>query len=206
MANTLKNIINNRDSIRRIMALDSNGTMDKMLENKVKDGTLVYSQDGATYNPPSSESMNQKIAETRISSGMFDNSKLPKAILESFKINPIADAPLPEGMGGSVLDGIDIPPIKKGTQALKEQYTSQTGLIDYSLIRTIINEAVEEKVKKYVSAMAKKLINEGVGKNAGAKVNTMLMLGESIDFCDDEGNVYEATLKFKKNIKKKING
>lgn len=206
--NVIQNVINNRNDIMRIMTMDSNGTMDQMVKNRLQEGTLTYGENGPTYTP-NTQKVDTRMVSGPIPPGRLQASKLPQAILESFAKNPIADAPLPEGCGGSVLDSVKFTPVqdmKQPAQMTMEQVATQSPIIDYSLIKTIVNEAVEEKVKKYVSAMAKKLINEGVGSVAGAKVNNVISLGDKFQFCDGEGNLYEATLKFKKNIKNKLNG
>ena len=73
------------------------------------------------------------------------------------------------------------------------QYSSQ---IDYPMIRTI----VEEIVRKYTSAINKKLINEN--KQSSGLVNT-IALGETFKFLDNEGNIYECKMKKVGNIKNK---
>ena len=78
-----------------------------------------------------------------------------------------------------------------------EQIQPVGGSIDYSLLRTIINEAVQENVKKYVSAMTKKLMNESV-KNEGTV--QAVKIGDKFSFITENGDVYEATLKFKTNL------
>ena len=200
MANN--NFISNRDNIRRIMAMDMNGTMDKMVKESVKNGTFTFGENGGEYTPKKTFGAMPRMTTVN------PNSKLPKAIMESMTENPI-DIPLPSGFGGSVLDGLDIPPLKKN-QPITEQHIvptqtiPQTSGIDYSLIKTIIDESVDKTVKKYISALSKKFINEGVGSVSGSKAN-MVVLGDTFSFCDKDGNVYEATLRFKKNIKKKLN-
>ena len=192
------------------MAMDANGTMDKMVKESVQNGSFQFGEDGGTYTPkPRQGTMPRVINNASIN----PNSKLPNIIKESFAKNPIPDMPMPSGYGGSVLDELGFTPnqtLQQPKPMVTEQYTvpmqtmPQTNGIDYSLIKTIINEAVEEKVKKYVSALSKKLISEGVGHVGGSKTN-MVILGDTFSFCDKDGNLYEATLKFKKNIKKKLN-
>lgn len=209
MANN--SFISNRENIRRIMAMDSNGTMDRMVRESVENGSFQFGEDGGTYTPKARQGSMPRAIN---SNGPINpNSKLPSVIKESFANNPIPDLPYPSGLGGSVLDELGIPPkqaLQQPKTTMVEQYstpmqtTPQMSGIDYSLIKTIVNEAVEEKVKKYVSALSKKLISEGVGGAGNSKTN-MVILGDAFSFCDKDGNLYEATLKFKKNIKKKLN-
>ena len=97
-------------------------------------------------------------------------------------------------------------PILKESSPTVQQQNISSG-IDYSLLRTIINEAVQENVKKYMSAMTKKLINEGAG-NIGNNDNIQaIKLGESFSFITKNGDVYEAKLTKKYNINdKRVNG
>ena len=234
-ADTIKNVISHRDNIRRIMAMDSNGTMDRMAAEAqargamgmVNEDGVIYTpqqpmqqqampmvnEDGVIYNPQQSRKIHAMGIDE--STPINPNSKMPKAVIESFKRNPGKTGNLPSGLGGSVLDGFSYDPVQSSQpqrSMVAEQRQAgmqtmpQTSGIDYSLIKTIIDESVDKTVKKYVSALSKKLISEGVGTGSGANKVDTIMLGNTFNFCDTDGNLYEATLKFKKNIKKKVNG
>ena len=205
--NAIKNLIGNRDAIRKIMALDANGTMDNIVENARKSGALVGSEDGFTYNGGGNSSQTHDNSAVVVNEQvMAAHSRMPRQILESFKKNPGRTA------NKSVLGGLSdeqlakMRPILKESTTTAQQQTISSG-IDYSLLRTIINEAVQENVKKYMSAMAKKLINEGVG-NVGNNDNIQaIKLGESFSFITKNGDVYEAKLTKKYNINSKtVNG
>ena len=234
-ADTIKNVISHRDNIRRIMAMDSNGTMDRMAAEAqargaigtVNEDGVIYTpqqpmqpqatpmvnEDGVIYNPQQTRKIHAMGIDE--STPINPNSKMPKAVIESFKRNPGKTANLPSGLGGSVLDGFKYEPVQPSQpqrsmvaeqRQAGMQTTPQTSGIDYSLIKTIIDESVDKTVKKYVSALSKKLISEGVGTGSGVNKVDTIMLGNTFNFCDTDGNLYEATLKFKKNIKKKVNG
>lgn len=238
-ADTIKNVISHRDNIRRLMAMDTNGTMDRIAAEAqargaigmVNEDGVIYTpqqpiqqpmqpqatpmvnEDGVIYNPQQSRKIHAMGIDE--STPINPNSKMPKAVIESFKRNPGKTANLPSGLGGSVLDGFKYEPVQPSQpqrSMVTEQYQvgmqtmPQTSGIDYSLIKTIIDESVDKTVKKYVSALSKKLISEGVGAGNGANKVDTIMLGDKFNFCDSDGNLYEATLKFKKNIKKKVNG
>lgn len=237
-ADTIKNVISHRDNIRRLMAMDTNGTMDRMVAEAqargavgmVNEDGVIYTpqqptqqptqpqampmvnEDGVIYNPQQSRKIHAMGIDE--STPINPNSKMPKAVIESFKRNPGKTGNLPSGLGGSVLDGFKYEPVQPSQpqrSMVTEQYQvgmqtmPQTSGIDYSLIKTIIDESVDKTVKKYVSALSKKLISEGVGAGNGANKVDTIMLGDKFNFCDSDGNLYEATLKFKKNIKKKVN-
>lgn len=205
--NAIKNLIGNRDAIRKIMALDANGTMDNIVENARKSGALVGSEEGFTYNGGGNSSQTHDNGAVVVNEQvMAAHSRMPRQILESFKKNPGRTA------STSVLGGLSdeqlakMRPILKESTTTAQQQTISSG-IDYSLLRTIINEAVQENIKKYMSAMAKKLINEGVG-NVGNNDNVQaIKLGESFSFITKNGDVYEAKLTKKYNINSKtVNG
>ena len=71
-------------------------------------------------------------------------------------------------------------------------------MVDYSLIRTI----VEESVKKYVGSLKKSLLNEN--KQQSTDDNMVLMkIGESFKFVTKNGDIFEAHLVKKGNINEK---
>lgn len=206
--NAINNLVNNRDKIRQLMAMD--GKMDQIVESARMNGTLVGSDDGATYTQPSTKptqplGLGSVVVNEEV---MSKHSKMPRAILESFQKNPGQTMPLPSGMGGSVLDGIDIPVQKRvpmvNEQAVSSPVMAPANNIDYSLLRTIINEAVQENVKKYMSALSKKLISEGMGNKNAASIEA-IKFGDKCSVILSNGDIYEAQgFKFKYNINKKM--
>lgn len=146
---------------------------------------------------------NQRIQKP-IVQGNITNTKLPSAILQAFKENPIDTSVLESNMGmesqTSVLDALKIKPKQK--QVIVENTVSQqpqpTTMVDYSLIRTI----VEESVKKYVGSLKKSLLNEN--KQQSTDDNMVLMkIGESFKFVTKNGDIFEARLVKKGNINEK---
>jgi translation initiation factor IF-2 len=148
---------------------------------------------------------NQRIQKP-IAQGNITNTKLPSAILQAFKENPIDTSVLESNMGmesqTSVLDALKIKPKPKQKQVIVENTVSQqpqpTTMVDYSLIRTI----VEESVKKYVGSLKKSLLNEN--KQQSTDDNMVLMkIGESFKFVTKNGDIFEARLVKKGNINEK---
>jgi hypothetical protein len=137
-----------------------------------------------------------------------NKSKLPKEVLESIRKNPINLAIPAELGGGSVLDGLGLVPKQQQPQRqqITEQQVSspqyqqtQQVSIDYNAIRVI----VDESVKKYMTALKKSLLSEG--KENITKTDTVkyMVIGDKLQLLTDDGDLYEAELKFKKNVKKK---
>lgn len=122
------------------------------------------------------------------------NKNLPKEILESFSNNYIDQSALDPDR--PVLDRIGI---TNGTQQITETYQpvqKPTGNVnvDYELIKSI----VESAVKKYVNALGKKMLTENKDNDLA-----MIQIGDKkINVVSKNGNIYEAELKFLKNIKK----
>lgn len=143
------------------------------------------------------------------------NSKLPKNILEEIINNPcnfstdiVMQDPrmsqLEEKIKQSnkqITSGIDkVLKINSTLETLDESKKPSTqsndvsvsGGVDYSLIKTIIESVVEEKLAKY----SQSLLTESK-TTANRRMSTM-MLGDSFRFIDNEGNVYECgDLKYK---------
>jgi hypothetical protein len=122
------------------------------------------------------------------------NKNLPKEILESFSNNYIDTNALDPDR--PVLDRIGI---TDGTQQITEAYqpTKQVagGSVDYEIIKSI----VESAVKKYVNALGKKMLTENKDNDLA-----MIQVGDKkINLVTKSGDLYEATLVKKYNIKEK---
>lgn len=120
------------------------------------------------------------------------NKGLPKEILESFSNNYIDQSVFDPNR--SVLDNMGI--TGDNVQPMQENYAPQqqasVGKVDYELIKSI----VESSVKKYVNALGKKMLTEN-------NELSMVQVGsKKINLVTKAGDLYEADLKFVKNIKK----
>lgn len=206
-----------REKSLKIMQMDMNGSLGKIAESKrnnIAEAVTGAEPKYTTSLPqgviPQTKSAVRPIQRTTFSPSA---SKMPSAILESFKANPGGDdnALMREVLAGSD----DLAFLNEGTTRLPQQITetvqqpqAQTvqtvsAGVDYPMIRTI----VEEIVRKYAGSITKKVLSESKGGNAGT-VNTM-MLGEKFKFLTDEGDIYECTMKRIGNVKdrkKNVNG
>jgi len=206
-SNSLHKIVQNRDTIRKIMAMDSNGSMTKMVKEAVSNGSLSYDEGGATFNMPAATNGKQSPIPT-INEEFMQNSKMPRIILESFQKNPGIDDTNSTMSGFSVLDSLGIEKLneikqERNTENNVNEVRQTAGPIDYSLLRTIINEAVQENVKKYMSALSKKLISEGISLGGSDSIQA-IKIGDKVSVITNKGDVYEAVLKYKTSLD--ING
>lgn len=144
------------------------------------------------------------------------NTKLPKEVLKEMMENPIDVGRLDvEGLAGggvSVLDSlnIDMQPLQTNRQQPQsfrqrpaQQQTQQPvygggGGIDYSLLKSIIDESIS----RHLSEIDRGTLNES--KNNGGDLTLKAMkIGEKFQFIDSSGNLYEAKLRFIKTLPKK---
>lgn len=206
---------------KKLMQLESNGTLDKIAAAH-KDGI------NATLTDPSGEMLTEGLMTTsrnrqttapmptRQQIGQ-NASNMPKAILEEFMSNPIDDSALYAALGEQgdgrslsfLTEGMDtmqpaqtvVPPQNVRqivNEGMGQQYVQQPQVmqsIDYPMIRTI----VEEIVRKYAVSLNKKIMNESKQTATPSQVNT-IALGETFKFLDNNGNVYECTMKKVSNI------
>ena len=148
---TIKKLMGNREAIRKLMAMDANGQLDTIAENARNNGNLVGSEEGASFIPGK---RNQDVNESELvvnEDVIRAHPGMPKHVLESFQKNP------GKQMSMSILGDIDLDKFKETQRQvpIKETRQSQvtttaSPVIDYSLLKTIINEAVQENVKKYM--------------------------------------------------------
>jgi hypothetical protein len=137
---------------------------------------------------------------TVLSEKVMRKSKLPQKIIESIQKNPLNINP-----HTSVLDGLNLSSLTELREETQQQApVSQQvgGVIDYSLLKTIINEAVHENVKRYMTVLSKKLLTENTNVNDTNTIQAV-KFGDKFSFITENGDVYEATLKYKTNLNKK---
>ena len=190
----------------RLMQMDANGTLDKLMEGRADEINDSLTSADANVTSASLMSTKREDRVKRMPTGRMGvaAANVPSIIRESFQNQP----PVSENMTtSSVLDDMfsleDLQP--RGKQQITEQVAPvqqsfTTGGVDYPMIRTI----VEDIVRKYAQSLKKNLVTEGVG---GTEVNT-IALGKTFKFLDSKGNIYECTMKKVGNInnKKSVNG
>lgn len=205
--NAIRNLVGNRDAIRRIMAMDADGSMDRMVESARSNGSLTFDGEGGSYSGSGKQGQPQDMESVVVNEQVMQGHRhMPKAVLESFRQNPGKEASI------SVLGGLDISQFQKQQSqknVVQEQMVqqqpamTQIGGVDYSLLKTIINEAVQENVKKYMSALSKKLISEGVG-GKGNEIQA-IKIGKKLSIITENGDIYSSSLQKIGNVRDKMN-
>lgn len=207
----------NKDAMKRLMQMDSNGAMNKIATAARNAGKIDISEGAEpTYVQQSYDTpLNQNQAMPQIPKQVMNTqSKLPREILESFQNKQIDTSVLGLGTSGSVLDRIDFntngqlfpkeqevkSPI---TEVVKPVVTEQSipqinTTVDYSMIKMIVDECV----RKYTSALKKSILSEAKQSQNNDTLKA-LKIGDKFTFVTNDGDLYEAKLTFVKNINKK---
>lgn len=221
MAKNMKAILS---GAKKLIDMDNRGEIDVIAENAIQSGSLgMEKEDGSKFIPTQRkvkqappqpvQQINESFTQTPQRQPTMPQSipnGMPREIFESFSKNP----PMTNDGAVSVLDMYHITDdtVKGSTSApVQPQYAQQiaprkqvvtetvqqnTGGIDYSLIKMI----VEESVKKYMGALHKKLIKENTQPQGFDSVN-LINLGKKFQFVTENGDLYEAELVYKKNLK-----
>lgn len=184
------------DAYSNVTSLAGGSSQNTITESYVDDSEdrLGAAMDSRMKNFMENRQMPQMQVPVQTQTPTMVNKGLPREILESFSSNYIDQSVFDPNR--SVLDRIGV---TNGQQQITEtvqtyQPVQQTagGNVDYELIKSI----VESAVKKYVNALGKKVINENNDLS-------MIQVGEKkINLVTKSGDIYEAQLKFVKNIKK----
>ena len=207
-----------KDKARKIMEMDRSGKLDEIRDNAARSGKLSMNEGiepvaempmNAYPQAPQMSQMPQYIPQTQ-PMGM-GSSKLPSAILESFKNKQIDTSVMGLSTTGSVLDRINFntqgalfeqtqpkQEVKEVKVVTEQTQPTVSTSVDYSMIKMI----VEECMRKYSSALKKTIINESKTTSNEGTLKAM-KVGDKFSFITDNGDLYEAKLTFIKNINKK---
>lgn len=184
------------DAYSDVTSLAGGSSQNTITESYVDDSEdkLGAAMDSRMKNFMENRQMPQMQVPVQTQTPTMVNKGLPREILESFSNNYIDQSVFDPNR--SVLDRIGV---TNGQQQITEtvqtyQPVQQTagGNVDYELIKSI----VESAVKKYVNALGKKVLTENNDLS-------MIQIGEKkINIVNKNGDIFEAQLKFVKNIKK----
>lgn len=154
----------------------------------------------AAYDDNSPSAQKKEVKQMPITQASATRSRVPDFIKESM-LSKVIDT---SGLSANPLDRMDLSKlsVKQNTpaqtviteQQVPQQVATVPSGIDYPLIRTIINECIENKFKEY--GLTKGQLNENTLKSIHLK-------GGTINIVDNSGNVYSAKLKLEGNVNKK---
>lgn len=147
----------------------------------------MYLNEEEDYHP---QKKNVQTKDIRYNQQTAANSKMPDKIKQSMLNEVIDVSPLDNQ---SVLSGMDIPvgnrkPQQNRRPVNEQQYQTQGGNIDYSIIKAIVNECLNE----YFS---RRPLNES------NSISTIGLKAGAIKIVDNKGNVYSAKLEKVGNAK-----
>lgn len=201
----LSRFMSSQARARKLIQMDANGSLDGVVNEAKKNGTLSYDTEGNVNTTLMEKRNEQQPSYSDMSMIATNNTKsrLPREIIESFAKNNIDTSGF-DVDGGSILDTINnmssgklyenIEKPKK--QQIKENVIAQPSNIDYSMIRMI----VEDCMKKYASSLKKTILNENKNVDTSSELKAM-KIGEKFSFIAKNGDIYEAKLKKIGNVK-----
>jgi hypothetical protein len=206
---SIKRFMMAQDRAKKLIQMDVNGGF-KQYEQKARESAeMSLNEDSIPQYQ--SQPQQQTMSYNQEPLNIKTNSKLPKEILESFKTKQIDPSPLGYGVSSSILDEVNYrtqgklyneetntQPQAKPKQQLVENVQIPTNAtnVDYSMIKMI----VEDCMRKYVSSLKKTIINESKNNNDELQA---LKIGDKFSFITKNGDLFEAELKFIKNLNNK---
>ena len=192
-----------RQGSLRLMQMDANGTLDKLMEGRADEINNSLTSADANVTSDSLISSKREDMINRMPTGRMSvaAANVPSIIRESFQAQPPAgdsmttSSVLDDMFGNMITEQTVTEPVMKKKQSQQVFTTGTGGGVDYPMIRTI----VEDIVRKYSQSLKKNLLTENTN---GAEINT-IALGKTFKFLDSKGNIYECTMKKVGNINKK---
>lgn len=143
-----------------------------------------------SHQAPVQQYPQQQYAQPQYSQQGTNHTKMPSFIRESMESHPIDTSVFDP----NPLNRIKVP---EQQQPIQEQVVTRTqnntyvpqGSVDYSVMRAIINECLETKLKEH------SMLNE-----SSSPIKTILLKEGMIKIVDNKGNIFEAKLKKVGNI------
>jgi hypothetical protein len=205
---SIKRFMMAQDRAKKLIQMDVNGGF-KQYEQKARESAeMSLNEDSIPQYQ--SQPQQQTMSYNQEPLNIKTNSKLPKEILESFKTKQIDPSPLGYGVNSSILDEVNYrtqgklyneetkPQVQQSKkQIIETTQTTNNSNVDYSMIKMI----VEECMRKYVGSLKKTILNESKS-NSSDELQAM-KIGDKFSFITKNGDLYEAELKFIKNLNNK---
>ena len=228
--NEILQVGNNEKNNKPTQNIPQAQSLDEMTSSDVSTlDQLVYGNSGGEfvlpqpekkiYNPTEDLKRMQSISE--LPDENFQKSRLPRAIKESFKQNPINVEPIADpqlealtqrlgGNDGSFSRSVEIlkqleerdgnKNFNKTLNEATQKSTTQSSGIDYELIKTIVESVVDKKLSQY-----KQQLTESVTRGrTGNSLSVMNIRKDKFLFLDDDNNIFECQMVYKgKNKRRK---
>lgn len=205
---SIKRFMMAQDRAKKLIQMDVNGGF-KQYEQKARQNAEMCLNEETTPQYQT-QTPHQQMNYAQETLNVKTNSKLPKEILESFKSKQIDPSPLGYGVSSSILDEVNYRTQGKlyneetksqvqqpQKQIIETTQSTNNSNVDYSMIKMI----VEECMRKYVGSLKKTILNESKS-NSSDELQAM-KIGDRFSFITKNGDLYEAELKFIKNLNNK---
>lgn len=176
---------------------------DRMVESRMKHSAVnldnpdpsAYDSDADVFDSMYTSSLSERrnSGDMKYNEISASNSKLPEHIKQSMLNERIDVSSLG---GGSVLDSLGIKPEPQRKQRqqvienVQPQYNSTQTSVDYSIIKAIVNECLNEYFSKH-------------SLNESASLKTIGLSNGTISLVDNKGNVFKGKLEKIGNTKEK---
>ena len=200
-----------QERAKKLIQMDVNGDMKKYAA-KARESAVASLNENAETPLQTAPQAPQTQPQDFVINVNKTNSKLPNEILDSFKTKQIDATPLGYGVSSSILDEVNYrtqgklykeettstpQPQQQIIETIQATPTVQTN-VDYSMIKKI----VEECMRKYDGSLKKTILNESKNNISTDELKAM-KIGDKFSFITKNGDLYEAELKFIKNLNKK---
>ena len=204
---SIKRFMMAQDRAKKLIQMDVNGGLKQYEQKARQNAEMCLSEESVPQYQ--TQAPQQQMSCIQEPLNVKTNSKLPKEILESFKTKQIDPSPLGYGVSSSILDEVNYrtqgklyneetkPQVQHKKEIIETVQPTNNTNVDYSMIKMI----VEECMRKYVGSLKKTILNESKTNN-NDELQAM-KIGDRFSFITKNGDLYEAELKFIKNINKK---
>lgn len=208
----LMRFMESQKAARELIQRDINGGLHEAKKKAIANGKLSYGEEGLPLSNVM-ESTKMQSGEIHQSANLNFNSpsakRLPKAILDSIKSNPLDESvmasssildELNRATGGKMFEESQAQETVKQNVSNNQVAENTNTSIDYSMIRMIC----EETMRKYMGSLKKTILSEAK-QHTNDSSNTLkaMKIGNKFSFITNDGNIYEAKLVLKGNVNDK---
>lgn len=198
MTNTkIESLVSNLNRAKKVIDVTSTPEFNQYAKNLKEH----IDSNGGDYVPSFNSNLNENVS---FSDESYKFSKMPKEIIESIRSKPLIVKETSDDAMTELVKRVS-PKMKMNEETEKPKFSDYINSstnnnaavqqIDYSLIKLIINDAIKENLSQIKSTL--------LTENKNDKKVSCVRLGDTLQFLDSDGNLFEAKLTFKRNIKKR---